>query len=180
MTSPPQQQQDPDNPSTGSGRNGLLIGVGVAAVLVTGGITLAVLFGGGDEERGRATGAAPGGSPASPPPHQEPPGGDASSDGGPTAAETTIRQVAEKAVTALNQTDVRLAESIACEPSRIGDDFGSALPAGTRVRLVGSPTVDGDRASVPTEFSGHGSPIKTDMPMRRDGDGWCVIIRAST
>src|SRR5699024_2758 len=180
MTSPSQRAQESGNPTTGRSKHGVLIGTSVAAVLVTGGITLAALFGGGDEKPEQVSGGDSADRPASPPRHQELPDGKTTADSTGSTAETAVRRLAEKAVTALNERDVRLAESIACEPSRIGDDFGSRLPTGTHVRLVGSPTIDGDQASVSTEFSGHGTPSTADMPIRRNGSGWCVIMRAST
>lgn len=176
MTSPPEQPEDPGAPRANRSKAGLTVGIGVAAVLVIGGITLALVLGGEDDERSGSSAGGANDNRSTPSAPQDPIGDDTDSDGSATADETAVTQVAQQAVTALNDGDAELAESIACNPRNVGDDFGTELPAGTRVRLVGKPSIDESQARVPTEFAGHGSPSKTEIPVHKTDGDWCVVM----
>lgn len=175
MASPPEQPKEPGEVRKDRGKTGLVVGIGVAAVLVVAGITLPLALDNGDDEQSGPAGGM-GNSPATPSAQQDPIVDETDAGDGGSAEAKAVTRAAQQAVTALNNGDAELAGSIACDPENVGDDFGSDLPEGTRVRLVGTPSIDGDQARVPTEFAGHGSPSKTDMPVRKAGGDWCVVM----
>lgn len=176
MASQPEQPNEPGEVRKDRGKTGLVLGIGVAAVLVAGGITLSLILSSGDDKQSRASAGGYDGSPAASTTQQDPIVDETDAGGGGSADSEAVTRVAQQAVTALNNGDAELAGSIACDPENVGADFGSDLPEGTRVRLVGTPSIDGDQARVPTEFAGHGSPSKTDMPVRKAGGDWCVVM----
>lgn len=153
-----------------------MVGIGIAAVIVAGGVALTLVLSSSNDEQPLASSAESSDSTAASSAAHDPIVDETGSDSGAAAEEREVTRVARQAVTALNDDDAKLAESIACDPENVGDDFGSELPAGTRVSLVGTPSIAGDQARVPTEFAGHGSPNKTDMPVRRTDGDWCVVM----
>src|SRR5699024_5116370 len=143
-------------------------------------VTLSLLLSGGEDEHASGAPTQPDAAPSSTPSQHDRNGNtaeDTAGDEAVTPEQQAVDEVAEKIVSALNESDTESAESIACDPDSVGSDFGSHLPVGATVQLAGSPAVDGDQARIPVEYVGHGSPTKTEIPLQRDGDAWCVVMQ---
>lgn len=184
-------------------KTGLLVGLATAgALLVAGGLVALILLIGDDTDAGQAqveTGQAegqpnqePGGTggdelPPEPDIQQprEPaddPGDESTSEGsgGTADDEAELRELAEAAMEALNNTDADLARSISCDPTTVDEDQIEYVPGELDFRITGDPVINGDSATIPFEVSGINpetgeyETAGEDLPAEHMDGEWCL------
>jgi hypothetical protein len=152
--------------------------VAAIAVLVLAGIGTAVFFlTRGDDTPSASKGDGQGGAPAAATPGAEPGGSTPAAapppPTGPAAVEAaSARQVAEKAIKAINSHDSEAMKKISCDPSAIGAADGT--PPEARAELVANPEVSGDTATVELKLIIGDMTTTTPLPLRKQNGAWCL------
>lgn len=166
-------------------KTGLIVGLSIAALVVIGGVVALILVFTSDDEKNAAPGPAssPAGTPAVPPPGSAPgpgdgqtdslpqpgPGDDSSGNSSPGDV-AEVKQLAEKAVQAINNRDEELAKEIACN----GAANMSDLPEGAVFSTNGDPAVNGDTATLPMKVTYQGKTEEGEFTAKKQADGWCM------
>jgi len=137
----------------------VLAGVGTTVYFLTRGDDTTTGSRGGDQNGGGPGGSAP---VAAPPP----PTGAAAAEVG------NARQVAEKAIQAINAHDAETLKKISCDPEGIGP--ADSAPPEARAELVANPELTGDTATVELKLIIGDQSTTTPLPLRKQNGTWCV------
>jgi hypothetical protein len=152
--------------------------IAAIAVLVLAGIGTTVYFlTRGDDKPAASQNDSRNGEPAADPPGTGPAGSVPAAVPPPPTGATAVeagnaRQIAEKAIKAINTHDAEALKKISCDPSALGAADGT--PPEARAELISNPELTGDTATVELKLIIGDQSTTTPLPLRKQNGVWCV------
>jgi len=176
----------PPEPPKHEGRTGLVIGLVLALLLLTGGIVGVTGFWQPGFFRADPAHAASGErvtvieTPTTTVPKPEPKP-DPTQPSEPTTPappssgdRAEIRQITDTVVAGINNRDANQVKPVSCDPRKERQSDYEGFPEDLTVSASGEPIITGDTAKVPLILTRSGSSKKVDLELRRVNGSWCA------